>query len=91
MMGINIFIVTPQFKEHPDWDSMRHAGDYEFAKMIRDLPYNISPTDENYIHPADFSAWRSAVAAIKWDNEGRFEKLLNILESNPNYWIYVSY
>lgn len=96
-MGLNISVMKPDHSgDHPDWDWLRYAGDREFGKMVFDLPHitkgpNGYGDDWQYIRPADFTAWREAIAKVEWPNPGRFEGLLDILEREPDYWIYLSY
>jgi hypothetical protein len=92
-MGINICVYGPDSKDHPDWDSIRYAGDRDFLTLMATLPQikRGNPMDDLQIRPADFVAWRQAIAAKEWPNPGRFEHLLNLLENNPDYWISISY
>jgi hypothetical protein len=94
-MGLNISLYGPGFKEHPDWDWIRHAGDRDFASMIgKELPIvqrgDGIMTDVEY-RPADFAQWRKAIASREWPNPGRFEHLTDLLERNPDHWLYLGY
>lgn len=100
-MGVNICIYDEQTgKEVIDWDWFRHAGDRDIAKLIGELPHisrnglkdNIKfPDFEYHYRPSDFSVWRDVAKAHQWPNMGRFERLIDLLEDNPTYWIYLSY
>lgn len=94
-MGINISIYGPGSKEHPEWDSGRYAGDRDFAAMLgKELPtiQRGDPLIEDMMYrPADMALWRSVIAAREWPNPGRFERMVDILEANPDYWIYMGW
>lgn len=95
-MGLNICVQRRDYTDLPCWDWMRFAGDKDFVAMMASLPKIeenwAAPHDfEYYTRPADFAAWRQAVAARQWDNPGRFEHLLDLLEQNHDAWIYVSW
>jgi hypothetical protein len=95
-MGINICVVNRRHQEHPDWDWIRYAGDREFAAMVGDLPkqeenWSSHPDFDWHMRPADFAAWRKAIADREWPNPGRLEGLIDLLEREPDYWLYFSY
>ncbi len=96
-MGLNICVQRPDHTgDHPRWNWTRMVGDREFAKLVSKLPKvtkgpNGYGDDWIFIRPADFQARRDAIAKVEWPNEGRFESLLDILENEPEYWIYFSY
>ncbi len=96
-MGLNICVTKPDHSgDHPRWNWLRMAGDREFAKLTAELPKTVKGPegygdDWTFIRPTDFAAWREAIAKVEWPNEGRYEELLDILESEPKYWIYLSY
>ncbi len=96
-MGINICVMRPDHTgDHPRWDWIRYAGDREFARLAASLPHDTKGPDGYgddwiFIRPADFAAWRTAIAKVEWPNEGRYDELLDILEREPEYWIYFSY
>lgn len=89
-MGINISLYKGN-REHPDWDSARYSGDRDFAGMLDKLPH-VRRGDEfegEYLYrPSDFAAWRREIAARDWPNPGRFERMVDLLEQDPDYWIY---
>lgn len=96
-MGLNICVMRSDHTgDHPQWDRARYAGDREFAALAVTLPritkgpYGYGD-DWIFIRPADFAAWRNAVAGVEWPCEGRYSELLDILEREPDYWIYFSY
>lgn len=95
-MGLNILLEGPDFKRHPDWDDAKLAGDKEFAQMFESLPFDRglrggAPDFEPYYRPTDFTAWRQAISSREWPNPGRYEKLMDLLEANPDFYIYLSY
>jgi hypothetical protein len=90
-MGIHLCIQTTNGRDHPEWDFTRMHGDRDFVQLMFDLPSAKAGEVGEYTRPADIGAWRTAVAEVEWPNEGRYEALLDILEREPSYWIYVSY
>ena len=90
-MGINLCLKTLNGKDHPTWDWIRYSGDREFAALAINLPCTRSGHDGEYQRPTDFSAWRTAVEKAQLPNPGRHEKLLDLLQADENYWIYVSW
>lgn len=95
-MGVNICVINRSYKEHPDWDSGRFAGDKEFASMIGEFPrieenWSGPPDIELYIRPADFAVWRAKLAEREWPSPERLERLVDVLEREPDYWLYFSW
>lgn len=98
-MGVNICLYRTDGTEHPEWDWGRYAGDSEIARYVTHLPSILrrglddkDPWGESHFRPADFDAWRTAAAAHKdWPNPGRFERLIDLLEKNPDCWVYLSW
>ena len=95
-MGLNIYCEGPDGKNHPEWDNAKLAGDKEFAALFSTLPYERGakggpPDFEPYYRPTDFAAWRAAIASRQWPNPGRYEKLMDLLEANPEFQIYLSW
>ncbi len=93
-MGINIVIVDSDGNEHPDWDSFRYASDNDIKDLVLSLPHecrNKEPDIEYVYRPADFGAWKAAAQSRTWPNPGRFERLIELLEQNPDCWIRISY
>lgn len=89
-MGMNICVETLDSKEHPKWDYVRHAGDRDFIALARGLP---AVENCEYIRPADFTSWRKLALQVEAESEnvGRLTGLLDLLESEPAYWIRISY
>lgn len=92
-MGLNICLYRRDQTRHPDWDAGRLVGDREFAKLIDSLPHIAERWGDHmdfewHYRPADFEAWRTALATQEWPTPGRFERLLDLLEADPSYWIY---
>lgn len=96
-MGINI-IVADGYTEHPEWDDARYAGDRDIAVLVATLPHEsrtrkgtLDFEGEREYRPSDFTAWRIAAADREWPNPGRFEHLIDLLENDPEFWIYLSW
>jgi hypothetical protein len=95
-MGVNIYVYNSEGKECSQWDWIRYAGDRDFMAMFCDLPSVRKdtlpfPDIEPYYRPSDFAVWRDAIASREWPNPGRFEYLVDLLETNPDLWVYFSY
>ena len=92
-MGIHISIINANYKEHPDWDWMRYAGDRVFDSWCYTLPKEYMPGNDECFRPADFDEWQKQLAdkdfGLGSDNH-RYEKLLKILRDNPEYYISIS-
>ena len=96
-MGFNIFISTLDYKDHPQWDSLRYVGDRDVPKILSAIERDEIPQTEalmsGYVplfeRPKDFAAAR----ALTWpeENPERWKLLLDILEADPEYWISYSY
>lgn len=96
-MGINIIIERPEdYERHSDWDPSRYAGDRDFFKHFGDLlteerlaegfPYM---DDSVWYRPSDFRKFRDRAASAEFPE--RWYKAADILEANPDYWLYLSY
>jgi hypothetical protein len=74
----------------------RFAGDNEIATLLSSLPHEMKnratpPDSDPHYRPSDFAAWRAAASTGEWLNPVRFERLIDIMEKNPTFWVYVSY
>jgi hypothetical protein len=93
-MGVNLIIETLEGVEHPDWDPHINGGHKAFAREVMfTLPVihhqsGEYPDYEYHHRPADFAAWRAAV--VGFVNQGLFEKMIDLLEADDRYWIYIS-
>jgi len=95
-MGVNLCIVTLDHEDHPDWDEFINGGHKQFAREI----FHTLPKKEHWRHPdpryddtvyyrpTDFAAWREALKGFV--NEDLFMKMVDILESDDRYWLYIS-
>jgi hypothetical protein len=95
-MGVNINIETTDGQRHPDWDYTRYGGDRDFASAFHDLdvdewtPKGFPWEDDRIVYrPKDFAAFRALAAKSEWPE--RWAKAADILETNPEYWLYFSY
>lgn len=102
-MGVHLILrKRGSYDEHAGWrDShqMANGGHKHFARnVLRHLPkedVKTSETDYDFdwlMRPTDFAAWRAAIAAdpqISGDNSNLLA-LVDILEQEPDYWLYVS-
>jgi hypothetical protein len=95
-VSVNILIVDKDHNEHPDWNPYINGGHKQFArKVLPTLPRVEdrigSPPDLEYlIRPADFEEWRRVLKQSFDFNEELWAKMVNILESDNKWWIYIS-
>uniref|UniRef100_A0AB74UN45 Uncharacterized protein n=1 Tax=Caulobacter phage BL57 TaxID=3348355 RepID=A0AB74UN45_9VIRU len=89
-------------RDFPGWDPHINGGHKAFAREVLDqtrTPYVSKPNptedrwsdrydDRWYIRPTDFPAWRAAVQGLP--NLDLFLGMIDILEENPTYWLYIS-
>lgn len=82
--------------DDPQWD-FGLSGDRDFARALgTSLPTvtvqaaSGDPEDVTY-RPADFAVWRAWIAAQTWPNPGRFERMTDLLEADPDLSVYVSW
>lgn len=45
-MGLNILLQNVHREDHPDWEWVRHRGDYAFMDLLRALPHDLAPWDQ---------------------------------------------
>jgi hypothetical protein len=93
-MPLNISLVTSDLNhDHPDWITESLSGDRLISKLLA-LPCEVLHFDDvtDMWRPKDFTEWRNMLASwpTNRDNVDRFPQMLNILEADPNYWIYIS-
>jgi len=91
-MGINVCI-RKDGKDLPEWDSTRCADDNLFEHiLVRDKFPAIKRVDNDYdthYRPSDFAAWRNIIKESKFEADERYFQLVDILEKNPDTWIYI--
>jgi hypothetical protein len=93
-MCLNISLVTQDLSaDHPRWNDASMHGDKLIGKLLA-LPcitHRIDDTTSVW-RPEDFSQWRALVNSWPQDrgNSDRFPHMLNILEEDQDYWIYLS-
>jgi hypothetical protein len=96
-VGLNIYVMRSDHRgDHPRWDWLRYAGDREFATLASTLPRVTKGPDGwgddwVFVRPASFEVWRKAVGNSELPNPDRYFELLDVLEREPDYWIYFSY
>ncbi|KKM85994.1 hypothetical protein LCGC14_1283470 [marine sediment metagenome] len=93
-MGINICIElvidgkwVPD-ADLPEWDSIRHTGDKDFMYDI--VFEHLDDDGMDFCRPKDFPNARRWVRE-NVEHARKLLGLLDILESNPNIWISVSW
>ncbi|RSB82337.1 hypothetical protein EFD55_06225 [Rhizobium pisi] len=91
-MSLNIVVETIEGFEHPAWDAVRHGPDRVIAAILTSLP-SIEICDyegDQLLRPANFTLWRNA-APDDSEARSRYLELMKILETEPNYWLHLSY
>lgn len=94
-MSLHISLVTKDLKhDHPTWNDNKMAGDKFISVLLIALPCEHHKCDDETIisRPADFLKWREKLAMLPKDrsNPERFPQMLDLLEADPDYWIYIS-
>lgn len=92
-MGVNLILESLDGRRHPSWDPLANGGHKYFARdVLPKLPCKFAEgEDESSVYrPADFPAWRHRLAWDDIPNKAQFAAMLDILESQPEFWIYVS-
>lgn len=99
-MGLNICLArrtlsgTFEHSDPTDWDWTRYARDREFSSEVLTndniTESRFNGADQWYYRPKDVAAWK------EWDarqpfNNGRWAGLADILERDPELWVYVSW
>lgn len=91
-----------EYGEHEGWMKNHQFANGGHKHFVREVLYTL-PREEVRDHedgldfdwlvrPSDFAAWRAAIAAdpqIGGDNSN-LSALVDILEGEPDYWLYVS-
>lgn len=95
-MGLNIIlqkVVDGRPGEwEPLWDTGKFHGDRDFAKEVALMPrIEVLDDCDLYVRPMVIEAWRELVASREWPNPGRFERLLDLIEQDPELHIFFSY
>lgn len=93
-MGLNVIVQTVDGLRHPSWDDGRYGGDREFARLIYAMPHENrdigDPYDCEFVtRPTDFAALREHIPNC--ENPARWSTLLDILEHDPEWWLFFSY
>lgn len=97
-MGVNIYLENPDnYAELEGWDSFRYAGDKDFWTNFEGIEFEHREAegfpyadDRQWIRPQDFSAFRERAASLK-DNPQRWLRAADLMEANPDYWLYFSW
>lgn len=93
-MGINLSLMTRDLKDHPRWDCGRHAGDREVAVYLADLDDTVTIGDSDYtlFRPSSIRGKLPEMMRLAHGyNEERWERLVSIIESEPDYWLHIGW
>ncbi len=85
-MGLHICIMNDEWEDHPDWDDLRQWDDKRFPN----LPYEkvSCQSDSLLFRPKSISEFREVIANSDFDRKERYLLMAEILERNPEYYIY---
>jgi hypothetical protein len=94
-VGVNLIIETLSGERHTEWDPFINGGHKQFAReILHKLPLVTHRSGENlrdidyHYRPSDFAAWREAVANLP--NADLFRQMIDIMERDERWWLYVS-
>ncbi len=98
-MGTHLIMMDGKGNHVPEWDSDRYVGDGDISKLaepfIRARPYDPDDHDEIPFRPENMEEFRRRILQRNENpeapNRGRFLQVLELLERNPDYWLYISY
>lgn len=94
-MSVHLCVVRG-FADHPDWDWSTNGGAKEFAREIlgklpKEEKNRCEPPDYEWlVRPTDFGEWRRVIIESDICNREYFLGLVELLEREPEYWLYVS-
>lgn len=90
-MGLHISCLKNN-DDHPNWDFLRQGHDSEFADLIDfDKKYYKNENEKYEWRPTNISELRHKVEQSGWKNKERYLHLLDILEQDPDVWLYFSW
>jgi len=96
-MGLNLCVGDPASGKEPrEWDSTRYCADHDFVRFLSanytpDVSYDAYDGRPNYYRPKNLVAFRRAIQESDLENKERFLELVDILEQDPRWHIYVSF
>lgn len=102
-MGVHIHIVNPQIfltefdrAYWPGWEFPANGGHRELDRALGEVlkvEYYKSKSGDDafwtFVRPVDFPAFRAFTQALN-SNPELFAEMADVLEQNPDYWLYVS-
>jgi hypothetical protein len=89
-MGIHICLIKND-KDHPGWDFLRQGHDKEFPSLIdwdkveyrEDIKWDFRPTNLEEL--------KIKIHGTEWEDKGRYLHLIDLIENDPDCWMYFSY
>lgn len=91
-MGMHIVLYNPIGQHVSGWDTLREHHDKDFSRLIDWDNIERAPNDildEDYFRPRDIQSIRDILHHKQWDNQSRYDQLLDFLEDGC--WLYFSY
>ena len=98
-MGVNICVYQVHGAEicgrvpTDEWDWIRQGvdRDFQFLTPCAFMDDGQEPSDFILQRPVDIPLERRSLERIPLEYRSRYEKLLDLLENNPSYWVHWSY
>lgn len=88
-MSLYVLLVNRIGQDRPGWD-FGMAGDKQFPSWMAGLKAVYADHDQELFRPADIAEWRAALPPDR-PNPDRFLEMFDILEAEPDMWIYYSF
>lgn len=95
-MGLHICLYK-NGEDHPDWDYLRRGNDRNFPHLIDwdkttyQKVHKYPEEDENYWRPTDLIELRQRIISTGWGDIDRYLHLVNLIENDPEVYLYFSY
>ena len=89
-MGINICLRLDG-EDHDGWDWFRYVNDRYFPGLLDTIKAVANPLNSEECRPCNLDSLRSVINDTGWDNTDRYLNLVDLLESDPDCYIYISW
>jgi hypothetical protein len=88
-VGLYVLLTDSEGERRPEWP-FGLAGDRLFPHWMQGLPVIRAAEDDELFRPVDIASWRARLPADR-PNPQRFVEMFDILEAEPDAWIYYSW